>query len=1175
MKDSLLYPLAAVALIICLLLSWFVGTWMHLRSPDVWILRGGLALLSVCAIGGFVWFRARQEAGTGAAGGAGDAGGAGLGAGGSEEIDTLLREAETRLASARLGKGAKLGQLPVILLLGETGSGKTSVVMQSGLDPELLAGQVYQEGATVPTRAANLWFARRVVLAEGGGRLLSDPARWQRLVKRLAPGGLKSLGSGEQAPRAVVVCVDAEALLKPNAAEAVPQTARKLQARLGEISQQLGISFPVYVFFNRMDRVPYFSDFVKNMSHEEAAQVLGVTLPPAPQTATGVYAEQEAKRLHSAFHNLFYALADKRPYYLSRERLAEPIDGVYEFPREFRKLRGLLVPFLVDLARPSQLRTNPFLRGFYFTGMRTIIVAAASGQTSVLPRAATEQFAAPTGSATTFLRREDVFAQAPATADSMESTQVTEGRKVTQWVFLSHLFSDVLLQDRAALGASGTSTKIGYLRRVVLSTVAALGLILSIGLLVSFFGNRSLVTEAQSASGAISTSEAPGNDLASVDSLRRLERLRQSVETLNGYERQGAPFRLRWGLYSGSGIQPDAWRIYFDRFKLLLFGSTQAGLRETLAQLPAVPGPNDVYGPVYDTLKSYLLTTSNSDKEREKGNPEFLSAALYRRWLGGRTVEDDRRQMAEKQFDFYSQELAVTNPFSSENDAGAIVRARNYLKQFAGNQRIYQSMLAAASKNNPGVRFNEKYASAGAGDVVTNGREIPGAFTRSGWKFMQDAIKNPDRYFSGEEWVLGAQTAASIDRTKLEQDLQGMYVPDYLRTWREFLAATRVSGYASYADAAKKLTRTAANSSPLLAALCETSANTAVGAADIEKAFKAVQLIEPANCLDAGLFVQQPNQAYMQGLLSLEQSLDQHGLAPPEGKEAATAQVMQSATQARTAARQVMQAAPIDPEAHLEKSVQKLLEDPITSVLNMGGGGAAFPCEPLRAVMAKYPFNPQATQNADIGEIQRVFRSPDGLLAQQYNSSLKPYLLPQGLRYAPNPTGGKVNPAFLAFFNRAADLQQALFPGGSQEMQYRYYLKPIATEGIESLTLTIDGQTLKAGLGGAAPKLFVWTGGMVQQVRLTVKIKGGSELSFPGYDGPYAVFHFFNDADRWESQGATSTVEWVLRVAGGRPMTMADGRPVMVQFEIDTRGGPAIFQRNYLAGLGCVAKVTQ
>ena len=52
----------------------------------------------------------------------------------------------------------------------------------------------------------------------------------------------------------------------------------------------------------------------------------------------------------------------------------DKLPGIYEFPRELRKLRTLLVQFLVDLARPSQLSVNPFLRGFYFSGVRPVIV---------------------------------------------------------------------------------------------------------------------------------------------------------------------------------------------------------------------------------------------------------------------------------------------------------------------------------------------------------------------------------------------------------------------------------------------------------------------------------------------------------------------------------------------------------------------------------------------------------------------------------------------------------------------------------------------------------------------------------------------------------------------------------------------------------------------------------
>jgi hypothetical protein len=59
----------------------------------------------------------------------------------------------------------------------------------------------------------------------------------------------------------------------------------------------------------------------------------------------------------------------------ARERRADKLGAaIYELPREFRKLRNAAVRLLVDLGRPSQLRVNPFLRGFYFSGVRPVVV---------------------------------------------------------------------------------------------------------------------------------------------------------------------------------------------------------------------------------------------------------------------------------------------------------------------------------------------------------------------------------------------------------------------------------------------------------------------------------------------------------------------------------------------------------------------------------------------------------------------------------------------------------------------------------------------------------------------------------------------------------------------------------------------------------------------------------
>ncbi len=312
---------------------------------------------------------------------------------GDDEIAQLVREAESKLAAAKL-EGAKAANLPVYLVLGDAGCAKTSVMLHSGLDPELVAGQVYQQGGVTPTRSANIWYSRKSLFVEAGGRLLGDAPNWKKLIQKLQPKG-SVVGKGEQAPRAAVVCFDCENFTRPGALEAASAAARTLRARLGEVCQTFGIKLPVYAVFTKLDRLPFFTEFVRNFSNDEATQALGVTLPMTGARAEGVYADEETARLTGSFEGLFRSLADARIEFLPRETDASKLPAEYEFPREFRKIRQAAVQFLVDLCRPSQLTTGPFLRGFYFTGVRPIIVNETA---PVQPAAAQAQSFAPGGS---------------------------------------------------------------------------------------------------------------------------------------------------------------------------------------------------------------------------------------------------------------------------------------------------------------------------------------------------------------------------------------------------------------------------------------------------------------------------------------------------------------------------------------------------------------------------------------------------------------------------------------------------------------------------------------------------------------------------------------------------------------------------------------------------------
>src|ERR1039458_6540662 len=387
------------------------------------------------------------------------------------------------------------------------------------------------------------------------------------------------------------------------------------------------------------------------------------------------------------------------------------------------------------------------------------------------------------------------------------------------------------------------------------AAAAVICALLSIAFTVSFFNNRSLEARARDAAVGISSAESSGLNLASVDALRKLETLRQSLETLVTYQREGAPWGYRWGLYTGDSLYPEVRRIYFERFKQLLFLQTQNSILENLRGLPATPGPE--YSPTYDALKAYLITTTHHDKSTRL----FLSPVLVKWWAGSRGPEPERVTLAQKQFDFYADELKEANPYSQENDGLAVERARSYLKQFAGAERVYAFMLAEAGKNNPPIDFNRQFA--GSAQVVVETHVVPGAFSKGGWAFMKDAIAHADRYFNGEQWVLGDQGAANFDRAALTQSLRNRYNADFVKEWRTYIKSASVVRYAGLKDATTKLSQLAGNQSPLLELFALASTNTAVDDAGVAAVFQPVQSVVPPGSTDR--FIAPPNQNYKIG----------------------------------------------------------------------------------------------------------------------------------------------------------------------------------------------------------------------------------------------------------------------------------------------------------------------
>jgi type VI secretion system protein ImpL len=1079
---------------------------------------------------------------------------------GDDEAALLVRDAETKLAAAKL-EGAKAGNLPVYLLLGDAGAAKTSVMLHSGLDAELVAGQVYQQGNVSSTRSANIWYTRRSLFIEAGGKLLADAPKWKKLIQRLQPKA-SVVGKGEQAPRAALVFFDCENFTRPGALEAAAAAARTLRARLGEACQTFGIKLPVYAVFTKMDRLPFFTEYVRNLSNDEATQVLGATLPMLGTRPEGVYAEEETARLTGSFESLFRSLAEARIEFLPRETDSSKLPAEYEFAREFRKVRQTVVQFLVDLCRPSQLTTGPFLRGFYFSGVRPIII----NETAPVQAAAAQQqanFGTAAGATGIFSIGARQSAPAP------QQPVVTGTRKVPQWLFLGHFFTDVLLADRGAMAASGSSIKTSGARRILLGVAAALCVLLTLFFTISFFNNRGLENQVADASRAIGSGEAVGADFASVDSLRKLDALRQSVETLSTYHRKGAPFMYRWFLYIGDDLYPEARKVYFARFKQLLFAQAQTNDLAFLAGLPATPGPE--FQPTYEALKAYLITTSNHDKSTSP----FLAPVMMKFWQNGRTADPERQALAQKQFEFYADELKDENPFSRDNDAGTIEKARRYLAQFGGAKSLYAFMLSEAAKANPPIDYNKVFP--GAAQAVTEPRVVSGSFSKGGWNFMKDAMAHPDRYIGGDRWVLGDYAQANTDPAKLQQDLKSMYYADFQGEWRTYMKSASVVKYASLKDASAKLNQLSGNQSPLLELFSLASTNTDVDDPTVKNSFQPVQTVVPPGSTDK--FVAPPNQNYMQALVALQTSIEAISDQPGQPNDQAAAPAIASAQQAMGTARQMGQAFRPDPDGHVDANSQRLLEEPILWVLSMLRSLAPAElnakgkdlCGKMRPLLAKYPFSssPKAPQST-LEEIDSIFEPKKGELWAFYDANLQKIVQRAGFQFAAASGGGMtVNPAFVAMLNRAGAFTAAAYQNGATDPRVTYTVKPVMSPDQDSIKMNIDGQSVTFTQSSQTAKPFVWPG-QTSGTQASVSYKGTTH-EYGVYPGLWGILRFVQDANKRTGQ----LVEMTLESGQSRtPVTdQATGKPITLTFEISAN--PPIFDPGYFSNMVCVAEVVK
>jgi type VI secretion system protein ImpL len=352
------------------------------------------------------------------------------------------------------------------------------------------------------------------------------------------------------------------------------------------------------------------------------------------------------------------------------------------------------------------------------------------------------------------------------------------------------------------------------------------------------------------------------------------------------------------------------------------------------------------------------------------------------------------------------------------------------------------------------------------------------------------------------------------------------------------------------------------------------SRHTSVAEKTIAEQFQPTQLLVAPG--SEGQLIGGENEPYMAGLLQLQGSIEMISNMPASqaAQDPAAAQSLTLATNAKMTARNVAQKFRPDPVDRVDGTVLKLMEDPITYVesflrglgpAELNGAGAGF-CKEFTNLISKYPFNPNASAQATVAEFNAIFAPQTGSLWTFYDTKLKAMLVNQGGEYRAVPTPAMaLTPAFVAAFNRFAAVTATAY-GMNPSPNFKYSVK-LNAEMKREVRLTIDGQSAEFKNASSPAKQFVWNG---QGAGVRTTIVGGGTVSF---DGPLGVFQWFNDAERWSQNSATShTVLWYQR-SGTKIMTDDQGKPLSMTLDLEMP--IPLFRKGYLAGLQCTSNVAR
>ena len=1088
-----------------------------------------------------------------------------------EEAVKVFRDMQLNEAGRKKGGGLRklfslsgkqyLYELPWYMFIGAPGSGKTTALVNSGLQFPLAEkfGTASIRGVG-GTRNCDWWFTDEAVLLDTAGRYTTqesdrsvDSAAWQGFL------GLLRKFRPRRPINGIIVTVSADDLLQQSADER-EQHAQAIRQRIQELHEQFKISFPIYVLVTKTDLLAGFMEFFGEMGREDRAQVWGTTFPfsDEPQTDSSLSA------LATELEELQRRVVERVPDRLQSERDPEKRAAIFGFQQQLSGLRPILCGFLERVFTASKYEQAPMIRGVYFT----------SGTQEGSPI--------------------DRVLGGLSRALGLDRQALPPHASSGRSYFLTGLLKNVVFFERSL---AGTNLRWERRRNLIQWGSYALAGIVTVGMItlwaVSYSRNQAYLADvqAQVVAAQQAVDELPP-ELSSdiVPLLPLLEKVRKVAETpiVDG---EHVPTMMGFGLFQGGKLFSAASTTY----ERLLRDAFLPRLALRIEEQVRDADPNNLEY-TYEALKAYLMVNEQGPFDAE--SMKAWIALDWQQTLPREVTEEQRGQLASH----LDRLFALGTPSSPvPPDQALIADTRETLARFPLSERVYSRL----KRQGVGDDFPEFTISRAAGVAaplvferksgkpLTSG--VPGMYSYDAYhKAFVKAAESASKQMAAENgWVLGikeAQDAGLLAGGKASEnlalDVRRLYLEDYANVWERMVNDIRLKRSNNLQDSMQLARILSAVDSPLVPLLEGISRETTLSEKQAREKTIIDRTKESISDSTSDLIKILGGGDEKQGRKvrrdDLERIVDDrfNGIrrlvtAPPGGKPPidGTLQLINEVYTLLAATDTAIKGGNAPPQSEVPNRVKadaQRLPQPLRGVLNslsansarqaLGatrrnlsqGVGSQVGAFCRQAIAGRYPFKKNSQRDVTQDDFARLF-APGGLFDDFFQKELSQFVDTSSRTWSfkkvnDQSMGGSGN---LVQFQRAATIRDVFFRSGGRTPSLRLDFKPLEMDAaITQFILDVDGQLVKYSHGPQVPQTVQWPGPRgSSQVRVSITPPGPSGRSGMTTEGPWALFRLLDKA-RIETTNVPERIRVTLQIEGRRAVFEVTANSVQNPFRL-------------------------